>query len=297
MGNVLSYGICVLQGKALILVVFSVLCKHHAKGLERSAVNKRGFTLVEILVVMTIIGLLASVLSVSVQSAYKQARQAHCKSNLRQFGVAATIYRGEHNNEMPDWLSNLYPEYIDDRSLYVCRADKFQGKDTPRPKDLIEKGFNGSGNDTDTPRFWDNEQNQNNLRNRTIEACSYLYEFSAAETSWWVDGAGAPEQPKDPKPTMKVYKMAQMQYGDSSNLFGGKPIPYSASHIPIVRCYHHWKDMKIYGYADPAAKKGNRKTRQYITLNVAYAGNVFVGPTWWEGTIRPGESSKYESSK
>ena len=75
------------------------------------------------MVVIAILGILSSALVVSVKSGYKQARQANCKSNLRQFGVALTIYRGEHDNRTPDWLSNLYPEYIDDRSMYVCRAD------------------------------------------------------------------------------------------------------------------------------------------------------------------------------
>lgn len=68
------------------------------------------FTLIELLVVITIIGILASALVVSVKSAYRQARQASCKSNLRQFGVALNIYRGEHDNVMPDWISNLYPD-------------------------------------------------------------------------------------------------------------------------------------------------------------------------------------------
>lgn len=257
---------------------------------ERFVVRNRGFTLIELLTVVSLIGILAAALSVSVQSAYRQARQAHCKSNLRQFGVATTIYRGEHNNEMPDWLSNLYPEYIDDRSLFICRADQKQGKDRPRPLELIKIGFKGQDNDTDSPKFWDNKKNADPLRNQTIEACSYLYEFSAAPTSWWVrEGNQEPKKPDNN--TMKTYKMAQMQYGDDSNLYNGRPIPYSASHIPIVRCYHHWRDMKIYGYANAANKRSGKATREYITLNVAYAGNVFVGPTWWEGTIRSGENT------
>jgi hypothetical protein len=47
--------------------------------------------------------------------------------------------------------------------------------------------------------------------------------------------------------------------------------------------------MRLYGvaYVDRSSR---RATKQYITLNVAYAGNVFVGPPWGEGTIHPGES-------
>ena len=249
----------------------------------------RGFTLVEFLIVMTLIGILVSTLSVSVQAAYRQARQAHCKSNLRQFGIASTIYRGEHNNQMPDWLSNLYPEYIDDPSIFICRSDSHRGEGSPRPAELIKIGFNGIPDDTDRPGFWDNGRNGDPLRNRAIGKCSYLYEFSAAPTQRWVSQGGEP--PRMPvRNTMKSYKIAQMQYGDDSNLSRGRPVPYSASHIPIARCFHHWHDMRIYGYANPENKRNGKTTREYITLNVAYAGNVFVAPIWWEGTLRSGEN-------
>ena len=37
-------------------------------------------------------------------------------------------------------------------------------------------------------------------------------------------------------------------------------------------------------------KNSKNTTKNYMTINVAYAGNVFVGPLWWEGTIHPGEA-------
>ena len=250
---------------------------------QTSCQTRRGFTLLELLVVIAIIGILGSALVVSVQSGYKQARQANCKSNLRQFGVALTIYRGEHDNKTPDWISNLYPDYVDDRSMYVCRADKLNGTGTPRPKELIAN-ISGS-NATDTDPFWDNATNGDSSRTKAVECCSYLYEFSNAQTPWRV-----PNHPGTADYRMRDYKMDQMTYGDDSNKIDGKVMPYSASRIPIVRCYHHWRDQKIMGYSDASAKNSTSATRQYITINVAYAGNVFVGPTWWEGTIHPGET-------
>ncbi len=250
---------------------------------QTSCQLRGGFTLLELLVVILIIGLLGSALVVSVQSGYKQARQANCKSNLRQFGVALTIYRGEHENRTPDWLSTLYPDYVDDRGMYVCRADKLGGRDTPRPDELVTL-IRGS-NDTDTPRFWDNEKNSDASRNDAIQCCSYLYEFSNARTTWRV-----PNHSGTGDYRMRDYKMDQMTYGDDSNTINGEIMPYSASRIPIIRCYHHWRDQRIYGYSDSSAKKSGNATKQYITINVAYAGNVFVGPTWWEGTLYPGET-------
>lgn len=252
-----------------------------------------GFTLIELLVVILIIGVLGSALVVSVQSGYKQARQTNCKSNLRQFGVAVTIYRGEHDNRTPHWISNLYPDYVDDRGVYVCRADINRGTDTPRPEDLV-KLIKDSGNAADKPALWDNEKNSDNKRNEAIECCSYLYEFSAAEPagiSGWYKGDTLPAGTV--VKTMCDYKNVQLRYGDQANIVNGKQMPYSASRVPIIRCFHHFRDQKVICWQNSATgtKTGSTK-KDYITLNVAYAGNVFVGPTWWEGTMHPGEAQQ-----
>lgn len=252
---------------------------------QTSCQKRRGFTLIEMLVVMCILGILGSALAVSVQSGYKQARQANCKSNLRQFGVALTIYRGEHDNETPDWLSNLFPEYVDDRSMYVCRADKNFGKSSIRPAEYVQR-INDSNN-LDGNRFRDNETNSDNKRNRAVESCSYFYEFSTGTHGWGRDSSWPAEGDYT---TLKAYKQAQMAYGDENNKDQNNTImPYSASRIPIIRCYHHWKDMNLYGVAY-AQRSSRRASKQPITLNVAYAGNVFAGPPWWEGTLYPGET-------
>jgi general secretion pathway protein G len=72
--------------------------------------KRRGFTLIEILVVVAIIGILAAILFPVFATAREKARSASCQSNLKQLGAAMAMYVG-------DW--ERYPHAVDPADKYA----------------------------------------------------------------------------------------------------------------------------------------------------------------------------------
>jgi len=81
--------------------------------------SNSGFTLVELLVVIAMIALLASLLLPALVSAKASARSAKCKSNLRQIGIGLRLYVDDFSRYPPVWLGGDAPDAFTWRSLLV----------------------------------------------------------------------------------------------------------------------------------------------------------------------------------
>jgi prepilin-type N-terminal cleavage/methylation domain-containing protein/prepilin-type processing-associated H-X9-DG protein len=65
------------------------------------ATRRRGFTLVELLVAVAIIGILAGLLATAIAKAKGKAHSLTCLSNARQLTLAWTLYATEYNDRLP----------------------------------------------------------------------------------------------------------------------------------------------------------------------------------------------------
>jgi len=103
--------------------------------MSRWKVRCRGFTLLELLVVMGIIAVVAAVLLPALSAARRRARRVACMSNLRQLGIALGLYLHDFDGYFPQSLSvdargrwrtvldALRPYLGGPKDLFLCPAD------------------------------------------------------------------------------------------------------------------------------------------------------------------------------
>src|SRR5262249_38803068 len=95
---------------------------------------RRAFTLIELLVVIAIIAILAAILFPVFAQAREAARSTSCKSNLKQAGLAMSMYMQDHDGKVVPcyryqgsfegdpllWYPDLLNPYVKNAGIWYC---------------------------------------------------------------------------------------------------------------------------------------------------------------------------------
>ncbi len=128
--------------------------------------RSEGFTLVELLIVVTIIAILLTMIAPSVGLAFSMAQETKCNNNLKIIGKAVMAYTQRNNDMLPIngkndlstanidpsdlmpgtnsnprwWCNKIYPLGTRDPGMYTCASDNSHSN----PSSLIQcsYGFN-----------------------------------------------------------------------------------------------------------------------------------------------------------
>jgi prepilin-type N-terminal cleavage/methylation domain-containing protein/prepilin-type processing-associated H-X9-DG protein len=246
--------------------------------------KQRGFTLVELLVVIGIIALLIAILLPALRKAKESANRIACASNMRQIMMGSLMYAqsDKHNTYLPrdgvnyldDDFRVLYPTYVKTVNAFICPSTRNRIRLDPkyvyidlRDNALHAEDSNG-GHSYETRNYmWKNITfpdgrsfaTDENKTMRNVKYTDRVCLFMDADD-------------KGPIAT------GTNNWPDAYNNHGiaGVNVAYCDGHVAFAQTGRPLLMAFIMGYYNP-----NLPTAIYAKYGVSYSGNSFsVGSRW-----------------
>ena len=121
--------------------------------------SRAGFTLIELMVVIAVIGILVAILFPVFSTAREKGRQTKCQAHLMQLVTALQEFRTNEGHYPPapyyddftdpgnpryeGGFSALYPDYVTDRDLFICPDDVEAQQNAQQCRDRVYCSYNG----------------------------------------------------------------------------------------------------------------------------------------------------------
>jgi prepilin-type N-terminal cleavage/methylation domain-containing protein len=88
----------------------------------------RGFTMLELLIVIAVIAILATIAFPTFIAVQERAKATKDMNNLRQIGIATQLYMNDNDGTLPGsttvtWMSQLHPKYLSSWNIFQSPFD------------------------------------------------------------------------------------------------------------------------------------------------------------------------------